>query len=145
MKIQMTKHYGGVLAPYDEMEAEKLKKFKSNELYEIDIKRTRNPQFHRKVFAFFKFCFEHWRGDREFMDEEGQFKVFRNQLTVNAGYYDEYYKFDGSVRVEAKSLAYGNMDQEEYEKCYVALTNAAMRTIFKGCGDNTYNQLLSFF
>lgn len=145
MKIQMTKHYGGALAPYDEMEAEKLSKFKSNELYEIDIKRTRNPQFHRKVFSFFKFCFEYWRGDREFMDESGQFDVFRSELTVNAGYYDAYYKFDGSVRIEAKSLSYSSMSPEDFEKCYLALTNAAMKHIFKGCDENTYQQLLSFF
>ena len=35
--------------------------------------------------------------------------------------------------------------QEEFEKCYVALTNAAMEHIFKSADERTYNQLISFF
>lgn len=145
MKVEMIKAPGGVLVPANDGEVQRLTKFKTGGQYEIQLVQTRNPDFHRKVFAFFKFCFEYWKSDREFMDEKGQFEVFRNHLTVVAGYYTEFYNLKGEVRIEAKSLSYANMEQDEFEACYQSLVAAAMRTIFPGCGVDVENQLLSFF
>ena len=48
--------------------------------------------------------------------------------------------------MEAKSLAYGNMEQEEFERCYNALIKAAIKHIFAGTDDqNVWNQLQGFF
>lgn len=145
MKIEMIKSHGGVLCPASDLDEEKLTKFRTGEQYQIEIKLPRNHKFHGKVFSFFQFAFHYWKSDREFMDEAGQFDVFRKQLTVLAGFYDEFYKFDGSVRIEAKSLSYGNMSQEEFEQVYTALVNAAMRTIFQGCDEEIENKLMGFF
>jgi len=106
---------------------------------------SRNPQFHAKVFVFLKFCFDHWASDRQFMDEAGQFDVFRRNLTVLAGFYDSYHTISGEVRIEAKSLSYARMNEEEFKQCYTALINAAVRTIFKGCGKSIEDKLISFF
>jgi len=145
LKINFTKLHGGVLVPFDDMEADRMSKFRTNEVYDVEIKKTRNPQFHRKMFAFFKFCFNYWASDKEFIDEQGQFEVFRNQLTCLAGFYNEYYKLDGSVRIEAKSLSYANMEPEEFEKCYKAVIQAALKHLFPaGCGVDE-NRLLDFF
>lgn len=145
MKITCIKEAGGIFRPASDMEYEKTTKFKTNNMYDVEVKLPRNSQFHGKAFAFFNFCFEHWRCDREFLDESGQFDVFRKNLTCLAGFYAEYYNMKGEVRIEAKSLSFGSMTQEEFEKCYLALTNAAIEHIFKGCDENTYNQLVSFF
>lgn len=141
----MIKTAGGNLQPFQDMDAEKLTKFKTGETYEIEIKKTRNPAFHRKVFSFFNFCFEFWKGDNEFQCEQKQFDVFRNNLTVLAGYYDAFYSIKGDARIEAKSLSYASMTQEEFEKLYVALTNAAMKHVFKNADELTYNKLIGFF
>lgn len=114
-------------------------------MFVAKVKKSRNPSFHRKVFAFFKFCFDHWASDREFMDERGQFEVFRNHLTVLAGYYDPYYTIKGETRIEAKSLAYENMSEEEFQSCYVALVNAATSNIFPNCSKEVEQRLYSFF
>ncbi|MDA5609450.1 DUF1367 family protein, partial [Pasteurella multocida] len=110
---------------------------------------TRNPSFHRKVFAFFNFCFEHWSADKtdwKYFDERKQFDTFRKNLTVLAGFREVTYTIDGRVRVEAQSLSYGNMDQSEFEQCYKALINAALKEIFNNTTDeNTINRLYSFF
>lgn len=145
MKLEFIKVPGGKLLPADDYTEEKMTKFQNGEQYPVEIKLYRNPQFHSKVFAFFNFCFEHWKSDREFMDESGQFDVFRKNMTVLAGYYNEYYKLDGSVRVEAKSLAYAAMTQDEFEDCYSALIQVAMKRIFDTADQNKYNQLLGFF
>lgn len=149
LKIQVIKLQGGVLAPLDELESEELKSLKNGEQYEIEIIRTRNPAFHRKVFAFFKFCFNHWAADKtewRYFDERTQFDTFRKNLTVLAGYKVASYTIDGRMRVEAQSLSYGNMEQDEFERCYSALINAAMQNIFKGCNDERIlDRLYAFF
>lgn len=145
MKVEVIKHAGGVLLPVNDMELEKLNKFKTGEQYQVEIKLTRNPQFHKKVFCFFGFCFEHWKGDNEFQSESKQFDIFRKHLTVLAGFYESYFNIKGESRIEAKSLAYSSMTQEEFEECYNALIRAALKHVFLKADKNTYNQLLSFF
>lgn len=149
MKIEMIKAPGGSFHPVSEEEAERLKRFKNGEQYQVEIKLTRNPAFHRKTFSFFNFCFEHWCAERagmEFMNREAQLNTFRNHLTVLAGYYDQSYGIDGRIRIEAKSLAFASMDQETFEACYSALINAAIKHVFGGTEDeNVLAQLRSYF
>ena len=141
----MIKQSGGLLTPAYDIDSEAMTKFKTGEVYEVEIKRGRNPKHHRLMFAFLHFCFEHWQSDREFVDEAGQFEVFRQNLTVLAGYHDTHYTITGNVRVVAKSLSYASMTQDEFEACYKAMIAAALRTIFKGCGRDVESRLLSFF
>lgn len=141
----MVKQAGGVLVPASDIESDRLKRFKTNETYEIEIKLSRNADFHRKVFAFFNFCFEHWKGENEYQDESKQFDVFRSHMTVLAGYYDTFYSIHGHARVEAKSISYAKMTQEEFESLYSALINVALKNIFLTTDQQTYNRLLDFF
>lgn len=149
MIIPMMKNAGGVFCPADEMYLPDLQSFKNGEIYEIELKRTRNPAFHRKVFAFFKFCFNHWAADKtewKHFDERKQFDTFRKHLTVLAGFYESTYNIKGDLRIEAQSLSYGNMEQAEFESCYKALISAAIKHIFNDSTDeNTLNQLYEFF
>jgi hypothetical protein len=64
---------------------------------------------------------------------------------VLAGFYDSYSGIDGRVRVEAKSISYGKMSQDEFEKLYSALINAAIRHVFKDADQTTIDQLYNFF
>ena len=145
MKICFIKQPGGVLVPADDREAERLTKIKSGDAVVAEIKLTRNGKFHRKAFAFFNFCFEYHVPQHELQTDEAQFNGFRKDLTILAGYYDQYVRLNGDTRIEAKSLAFDAMDAEEFEQCYVALTNAAMKHIFKTADEATYNRLISFF
>lgn len=80
------------------------------------------------------------------MDESTQFDRFRKDLTILAGFYGQTVRLDGSVRTEAKSLSYGNMDDEEFGRCYSALINAAIKHVFAGTKDpDILNQLYAFF
>lgn len=141
----MIKQPGGLLVPASDMELEKLNKFKTNGQYSVEIKLSRNPDFHRKVFAFFNFCFEFWKGDNEFQSETKQFDIFRKHLTCLAGFYEQYSNIHGEIRVEAKSLSFSSMKQEEFEECYLALIRAALKHIFVGANVNIENQLMDFF
>lgn len=148
MEISMVKGANGVFVPAFERDLPRLTKFKNGEMYAFNIKLSRNPSFHRKMFAFFKFCFDHWCANKaglENMDEHSQFDRFRKDLTILAGFYEQTVRLDGSVRTEAKSLSYADMEQDEFESCYHAIVNAALKHIFRGCSDITENRLLSFF
>jgi len=133
VKINMIKTAGGNLWPMDDLDAEKLIKFKTGESYEIEIKLSRNPAFLRKVFAFFNFCFDHWDGTKvhEHASPAQQFDTFRKDLTILAGFYTQRVRLDGSFRTEAESLSFGSMTEERFQECYTALTRAAMKHIFK--------------
>ncbi len=149
MKVNFIKQAGGMLVPSSDQESDRMNRFKTGGCYEVEIKTTRNPRFHGKVFAFFNFCFAHWSADKtewEHFNEQAQFDVFRKNLTVLAGYRDVTYTIDGRLRVEARSLAYSNMEQEEFEQCYNALINAAIKNVFNNTKDtNIINQLYAFF
>lgn len=140
MKTVLQKSYGNNLIVLDHEDYDRLP-----QVFVAEVKPARNPLFHRKVFQFFRFCFEHWKSDREFMDEPGQFEVFRKHLTCLAGYYDSYYSIKGETRIEAQSLAYENMDDEEFRRCYSSLIDAAIKHIFVDCDEKTEHKLRSFF
>lgn len=149
MQIQMIKQPGGLLLPASDGDAERLERFKSGAIYPIEIKQARNPAFHGKVFAFMQFCFEHWSADKtdaRFKTSAAQFDTFRRHLTVLAGYKDVTFTIDGRCRVDAKSLAFNNMDQAEFEECYSALINAALVHVFGNTKDQKIlDKLTGFF
>lgn len=147
----MVKNAGGILAPASEIESERLKRFSNGIAYEIEIKggERRNRGFHGKVFAFMSWCFEYWRADggkAEFMCEIAQFDYFRKELTILAGYYDYVVTLSGDTQINVRSLAFDSMTQEEFEQFYIALTNAAIRTVFNNNqNEEILNKLYSFF
>ena len=143
----MIKQPGGVFIPASDIEHEKTIKFKTGEMYTMDVPLTRNPQFLKKAMVFFHFCYEHWNGDRvyEFCSPNEQFDRFRKDLTILAGFYVQTPRMDGTLRTEAESLAFASMTEERFRECYHALINAALKHIFPGCGVEVENKLVSFF
>lgn len=149
MQFDLVKHPGGLFSPAHDSDIERLQRFKNGEMYTAEIKLTRHPAHHRKAFAFFQFCFEHWEANNagyECSDEFTQKEEFRKNLTILAGFYDVVTTINGETKVRAKSLAYSSMDGDEFARCYSALINAAIKHVFAGTRDqNILNRLQSFF
>lgn len=146
MKVNVIKQHGGALIPANEAEVERMKRFKTGGAYEIEIKQIRNYEFHKKVFAFLNFCFEYYVSRLDCAVHERQFEVFRDELTVCAGYYEQFVTLRGTIRTEAKSISFSNMDQEEFEQYFNSLINAAIKHVFNNTKDqNIINQLYAFF
>jgi hypothetical protein len=147
MKINFIKLEGGTLIPFSQIESDRMIRFKNREVYQVEIKTTRNPAFHRKVFSFLNYCFENWSASNclEFVDESKQFDYFRKMMIIKAGYYDQFFDIDGNLRLEAKSISYANMNQEEFENLYNALIQVAMSNIFKTNDKDKLNKLYNFF
>jgi hypothetical protein len=145
MKLSFIKQPGGILHPASDIEAEKLTKFKTGAMYEVEIKNSRNAVFPQKMFVFLNFCFEHWRGGNEYQDEAAQFDKFRGDMTIMAGYYHSLVNIHGEARLVPKSLSYASMSQEQFEQLYSALINVALKKIFVDADQATEDKLFSFF
>lgn len=148
MKCFFQKTAGGILLPADDETADYLTSIKTGTFFKSDITKTRNYKFHKKVFAFFNFCFDHWAADinYQYMDEKAQKNAFRKQLTILAGYGIPVTNIrNHSVNYEAQSLSYENMDEDTFRECFTALTQAAMNGIFRSSDEHIYNKLVSFF
>ncbi|MCT4708794.1 DUF1367 family protein [Enterobacteriaceae bacterium H11S18] len=149
MQIDLVKHPGGVFSPVNDSDLERLQRFRNGETYTAEIKLTRHPAHHRKAFAFFQFCFDHWSADHagyECSDEHTQKEEFRKNLTILAGFFDVVTTIRGETKVRAKSLSFSSMDQDEFSRCYSALINAAIKHVFAGTKDpQILNQLQSYF
>lgn len=132
MKLDFIKLAGGALAPANDDTVESMKRFKNNEQMQVDVTMPRNIDFHRKAFALANKAFAHWCADGtkdQYKTHKTQFESFREQLTILAGYFDEVYAIDGSVRLIAKSWSFGNMTQEQFEHFYSALWQAIANNV----------------
>jgi len=120
-----------------------------------EFRKQRNPLFHAKWFALVQFLYDHWQpGELQDPKWKGvvpqkSFKQFRKDLTILAGFYQAFYRLDGSVRIEAKSISFGSMDQEEFEELYSKIIDVGLSKILPQSYDKKQlegiiNELLAF-
>lgn len=125
----------GILLPADKESEKYVGKLIRNDVITADFKKPRNYEFHKKWFALVNFAYEHWTPSH-FEDSkwkhvvpEKSFDRFRKDIIIMAGRYTAVYRVDGSVRIEAKSIAFGNMSEEEFAKLYDKTANVILERI----------------
>lgn len=144
----------GMLFPATIDDQDKIRKLKEGQVIYVEFRKMRNYQFHKKWFALVNFSYEHWEPP-PFIDFKHKnltpvknFELFRKDLIILAGFYEAYYRIDGSVRIEAKSISFAKMDESEFEKLYSATINAVLKHILINYIpkqlDAVVDQLLSF-
>lgn len=153
--IVLIKTPSGQLAPADPQAAEYIAKLKLGAIIKGKFTKARNPRFHRKAFALFQLGFEAWEPAQ--LTYKGQivakdFDRFRKDLTILAGFYEPVTNIRGEVRLEAKSLSFGSMDEVEFAKVYDAILNVIWAKVLRDAArykspeevDFVVNQLLGF-
>ncbi len=142
MKIKLEKfneegaQFGVLLPEYgDEVSEKFVGKLKVNEVIVADFTKPRNYEFHKKWFALVKFAYEHWEPSA-FQDSKWEgvvpqksFDRFRKDLIILSGRYDAVYRVDGSIRIEAKSISFASMDNEEFKELYNSTINVVLDKI----------------
>lgn len=131
MHIALTKTLSGFM-PSDHKTEEWANKIKTGQVIHADFRRMRNYQFHRKLFALLNLAFEYWSPgeiDSKYGAPEKNFDRFRNDLTILAGYYTVVIRLDGSTRIEAKSISFGKMDEDEFSSLYNNVLNVILKKI----------------
>jgi len=125
----------GQLFPVREQDAEWLHKASNEEYFLGNVKRLkgRNAKFFRKWWAMVDFAYDHFEPEpieTKYGNPEKSKERFRKDLTVLAGHYDATYKINGDVVLEAKSIAWDKMDEDEFKLFYTATFNAITKHIF---------------
>lgn len=150
-QIILMKVSGGLLAPVDQQAIDYISKMKLGAGVTVDVKRHRNPGFHKKFFALLNLAFEAWEpGERAYQGElvRKNFEQFRNDITVLAGYFDMAITLKGETRLTAKSISFASMGQDEFEELYNAVINVVLQKILTNYSrddlDNVVNQILGF-
>lgn len=116
MKINLLNTAHGLVPMYDEDFNEK-KKLAVGQVYVAEIRVPRNYQFLKKAFALMNTA---WA----LLPERTQngfrsFEVFRDSVTVAAGYVDVYYDITHNAwRQKPKSWAFDKMDEVEFSDLY---------------------------
>jgi len=139
------------LIPSAEEDWELHNRFKVGALVKGEFTETRNPGFNRKFHAMINVGFEAFEPaeiDCKYGIPEKNREQFRKDVTIRAGYYILTARIDGTYAVEAKSIKFGRMKQDEFEKLYSSVANVLLRDVLtnytKDDLDNVVNNVLSF-
>jgi len=149
--LYLIKTPSGSLAPADEESADVLRKQKIGQGFKTRLKRVRNIRFHRKFFALLNYAFDTWNPiEKEYKGEQvaKNFKQFRADITVLAGFYEMTVSLDGNVKLTPKSISFANMDETEFERLYSAVIDVLLKKIFtdqtREDVEDVVNRLLEF-
>lgn len=147
----LVKTQDGSYRPMDEQTAELLKRHKVGGYYKAKFTEMRNPGFHRKFFALLNIGFDAWEPEEKLykgQKAEKCFNRFRKDCTILAGYYCSTYDINGDLKLEAESIAFGSMEQDEFEKLYSSVANVILRKILtkytRDDLNNVVDQVLGF-
>jgi hypothetical protein len=113
-----------------------------------EFKQIRNARFHRKYFALLNLAFDYWDvDDREYKGQPiaKNFERFRSDVQILAGYGEPVWNIRGELRMESKSIAFGKMEQEEFDALYTAVVNVLLGRVLaaKGFTRETIDELVT--
>lgn len=150
MKIHLRKG-NGCLIPDSVEDSGHLSKFKFGDVLKAEVTRPRNYHFHKKLFALLNFAYDHWEQpevETKYGVAGKSFDAFRRDLTILAGFYEQIVRVDGSVRVEAKSISFAEMDAEQFEELYEKMIGVILKHVLTRYSrediDGVVEQLLMF-
>ena len=114
--VLLCKKRSGMLSPADARARSIVQHMSLGECAYAQIRRARNPKLHRKFFALVQFAFDNWRVH----DAPAAQNIdrFRKDLTIAAGFYEVVLGIDGKSHLEAKSIAWDKMGEEEFTPLY---------------------------
>jgi hypothetical protein len=130
--IVLMKTPNGALVPADPQATEYIAKLKLGAPVKAEVKRVRNYQFHKKLFALYDFAFDNWtptEATYKGQVVEKNREQFRGDLTVLAGHYITTVTLKGEVRLIPKSISFANMEQDEFDDLYNATVNVVLKRI----------------
>ncbi len=137
--LVLMKAPGGYLVPCDEQSRETIAKWKLGQGVNAKVTKARDITRHRKFFAMLNLGFDAWEPPLPEVHADGyrgmpitkNFDRFRMEVLILAGFYTPVYSMKGEIRLEAKSMAFANMDQDEFERVYSAVADVLLQKILK--------------
>ena len=118
------------LIPWFDNDSQEKSKLKIGQDYTVEVKKIRNPKFHRKFFALLNVGYTN-------TSLKMPFDTYRKYVTIKAGYYTVYKTHKGEL-IEADSIAFNKMDDTKFEDVY----NRVLDVILEDVG-SSYEELES--
>lgn len=111
MEVLLVKQLNNSFKVAHNSDYEKIKKLKVGQSYKAKITKPRNLKFHRKFFALVTMVYY----NQEVYDNCDR---LRKDLTIAAGFYNDWIDFNGKTQIEAQSINFGAMNQETFDIMY---------------------------
>jgi hypothetical protein len=151
LEIFCIKH-DNALHPASEQDRDELNKIKAGQACKVTVKRFRNYAFHKKFWAMMQVAYDNWdvpegeeltlTGYKHLKESPRKdFDRFRKDIIILAGYYDATYRLNGEVRLEAKSISFHNMDEDEFGRLYIACLDVIREHVLQNM-DEDYRDIL---
>lgn len=119
--IHLVRTPGGLKAA-DDAAIEALRRVAQGEVVRVELRKVRNPQFHRKFFALLQLV-------RDSTDAWPTTESLLAALKLEMGHADQHQARDGQVLMVPRSISFGSMDEIEfaefYERALVTLAEMA--------------------
>lgn len=131
----------GELLPADEFSQSSIELLKPG-IYQCQLARPRNIQFHRKFFALLRLGFAMYNAPNLWvngMRVQKNFDKFREDVTILAGYYIYVFDIKGKASIMAKSISFANMDDVEFQALYSSLINVLLENVCVRCSKEDLN------
>ena len=107
----------------DEESQEFHKGLRLGEVVSADISRPRNIGNHRRWFALAKIAYDSWENELPSIEYKGMkvqasFDRFRQDLVIQTGRYRPVFNMKGEMRIEADSISFASMTEDEFQKLF---------------------------
>jgi hypothetical protein len=115
-----------------------IKSLGAGEFYRVDVTRGRDGIKFKKFWALLRFLFQHWEPEEakkpltyKGVVIERDIEAFRKHVTILAGYCEPVYEIGPKggtrVRLEAQSISYDAMTDDDFNAFYKAVINVAIK------------------
>ena len=136
VKIHVIKTLSG-FKPLSDSDKRALDRFGINEVFEIDVKKARNYEHHKKFFALLNLAFQN-------QEKYKNFKHFRALITMKSGHYEEIKTEKGIIYLPT-SISFSNMDQIEFDKLYDDVCDIIINEVIPGITkEEIQDEILNF-
>jgi hypothetical protein len=146
-EIELVKTTAGKLRGFteeDEKGRVRYKRFvdelEPGEFFTLVYKKPRDSVRHRRFMKMLRLGFEHWEPERgrkrltyKGKPIEKDFEKFREEITILAGFYHAKYDLDGKVTLEAQSIAFDKMEDDDFERLYKAVKTVLIEHVLLQC------------
>lgn len=134
------KRYAAYLAKCDGMEP--------GEFMRLKVVYPRSLVFHNRFMKMLRFAFEQWEPEKarkrltyKGVPIEKDFEAFRKDTLILAGFYIARYDARGRVKLDAKSISFDNMEDDEFRTVYKPVYEVLYRRIFENKRGYTRDEL----
>ncbi|MDH5572903.1 MAG: DUF1367 family protein [Gammaproteobacteria bacterium] len=126
-----------VMVPHDEATIKYISRRTDGQVLVTDLKQARSYENHKRFFDFLGATF----AMQEFYTELEQ---YRRWITVAAGWFDIMVYPDGATQLNPKSIAFENMEEDEFRKLFTAAIGAFIEAFGNGMTDSELMRIISY-